>query len=252
MRIWRLALQILVTPDGVIRRLRGNRLSIQRLLFFLGVVGLLRGALEAIWLYAMAQQPALWMRLAQDPGRYAVEGAPFVAANGMTAYLRWVMYTVLFLGIARWFGRTCPFVLLRDLTGLALGLYLVPVAVNILYLFFPLPVVQFPISDVYQPIVGLGTWVASVWFGWIAFRIFRAGCGLANGEALLGAVFIPLFDKVLFIGASGLVFRWRELAWMPVTSRMVLVTVGFLAAALVALPFFIWMGRRLAAEKAVR
>ncbi len=250
--IARLCGHLLTRPRAAVRILRETVPSGWALMGFLGVVGLLRGSLEAIWLYAMARRPGLLEQLLLDPMRYLVEGALFVAANGMTAYLRWAMYVFLFMAIARWFGRRVPFARMGTLTALLLGLYLVPVLVNTLYLFVPLPVFQFSVSQVYQPYMGLGTLVASIWFAWVAFWIFRDACGLSMAESLLGALFIPLLDKALFIGGAAVVFRWHWLTWLPVTSRMAWVTLGFLIAAGLAIPAFLWFGRRLSGPQVSR
>lgn len=252
--IIRLCLRLLFTPRRGIRAILESPPRRGSLLVFLGVVGILRGVLEAAWLYGMARQPGFLARLLETPGRYLAEGALFVAANGMTAYLRWALYLVLFLGVARWYwyGKRVPFRALGDMVGLALGLYLVPVLINVLYLFFPLPVVQFPVTQAYQPIIGIGTWVASAWFGWVAFRIFSDFCGMSRAESLLGALFIPLVDKALFIGAAAVIFRWQWLVSLPVTERMGLATLGFLAVALASIPVFLRVGRRLAGTEAGR
>lgn len=239
----RLSWLLLTRPQRAIPALQEGVLSGWALVGFLGVVGLLRGILEAVWLYAMARRPGILERLLLDPARYLAEGALFIAANGVTAYLRWAMYAFLFMAVARWFGRKVPFARLGTLTALLLGLYVVPVVVNTLYLFVSLPVVQFPVSQVYQPLIGFGTVIATVWFAWVAFWIFRDACGLSRTESLLGAVFIPLLDKVLFIGGAAAVFQWRWLAWLHVTTRMGLVTLGFLGAAAAAIPLFFWLGR---------
>lgn len=241
----RLSWWLLTRPRRAIPAIQGDVPSGWALAGFLGAVGLLRGLLEAVWLYAMARRPGLLEQLLLDPARYLAEGALFVAANGMTAYLRWAMYAFLFMAVSRWFGRKVPFARLGTLTALLLGLYVVPVLVNTLYLFVSLPVLQFPVSQAYQPFIGLGTLVATFWFAWVAFWIFCEACGLSKVESLLGAVFIPLLDKVLFIGGAAVVFQWRWLTWLPVSARMGLVTLGFLAAAAAAIPLFLWLGRRL-------
>ena len=240
----RLALLLLIRPRAGIREALERPPSPGSLLLFLGVVGLLRGLLEAVWLYAMANRPGLLLQLSQDPTRYLMEGLLFVAANVMTAYLRWAMYAALFLGIARWFGQRISFNNMKILAGLMLGLYLVPVLVNSLYLVLPLPSVKFTVAQVYQPIIGIGQMVTTVWFAWIAYTIFRQVCGLQAWEALMGAVFIPLLDRVLFVGAAAAIFQWRWLACQPVTQRMGLVTIGFLVVAAVAVPLFLRAGTR--------
>lgn len=246
-----LSILLLRHPRQAIRQALAHPPSTKSLLLFLGIVGFLRGLLEALWLYGMAYRPGILLELLQEPNRYLLEGALFIAANVMTAYLRWAMYAVLFSGVARWFGRRIPFRHLTILTGLMLGLYLVPVIVNSLYLIFPLPSIKFSVSQVYQPVIGVGQLVATAWFAWVAYHVFRAACGLSNQEAVLGAAFIPLLDRVLFVAGAAVVFQVRDLALLPVTFRMGLVTVGFLIVAVVATPLLLWFGRRMSEERHV-
>ena len=246
MKAMRLSFLLLTRPKEGVRQALAHPPSLRALLLFLGIVGFLRGLLEALWLYGMAHKQGIILQLLlAEPGRFLLEGALFLAANVMTAYLRWAMYAVLFLGIARWFGRQVRFADLRTLTGLMLGLYVAPVLVNGLYLVFPLPSIKFAVSPVYQPVIGLGQLVATAWFAWAAYHIFRTVCGLEAREACLGALFVPLLDRVLFVGAAAAVFQLKPLTWLPVTLRMGLVTVGFLMVALLAVPFLLWLGRRL-------
>lgn len=250
MTTWRLAFVMLTRPREGVARVLAAPPSTRSLLWFLGIVGLLRGVLEALWLFVLARQPDLIAQLTQQVGRYALEGALFLAANVMTAYLRWAMYAVLFLGIARWFGRRVPFGTLTTLAGLLLGLYVMPVLVNTLYLILPLPSIRFAVSAVYQPVIGLGQLVATAWFAWVTFHIFRQACGLSRPQAILGALFIPLLDRFLFVAGAAVVFRWQSLAWLPVTARMGLVTVGFLLVAAIAAPLLLRLGRRWGRESA--
>lgn len=252
MKAARLSIGLLTRPRRAIRALDAEAPSRGSLLVFLGVVGLARGALEAVWLYAMARRPGLLEQLLMDPARHLGEGALFVAANVMTAYLRWAMYAFLFMAVAWWFGRKGSFARLGTLTALLLGLYVAPVVVNTLYLFSSFPVFQFPVSQAYQPMVGIGTVAASFWFAWVAYWIFRDAVGLSKTESLLGAFFIPLLDKALFIGGAAAVFRWGWLAALSTHARMGLVALGFLAAAALAIPVFLRMGRRLGAAEGVR
>ena len=223
-------------------------LPLGSLLVFLGVVGFTRGFLEALWLYAMAHRPDLLLQMIQDPLSALLGMAPFVAANVMTAYLRWAMYTFLFVAVAYWFGQRARFSHLAILAGLMLALYAVPVLVNVLYLFFPLPGLRFSVSQVYQPIIGVGQWVATAWFAWVAFHVFRSACGLSRKEALLGALFIPLVDRALFIGGTAVVFRWQWIASLSASARIQWVTLGFIIAAVAAVPFLLAMGKRLSRQ----
>lgn len=243
--MWRLAFLLLTRPRAGIRQAIGAPPSLNAQLVFLGVIGCWRGVLEAAWLYGMARrQGVLLERLLAETGRFLYEGALFVAANVMTAYLRWAIYAILLLGVARWFGRRVPFERVSVLAAMILGLYVVPVLVNGIYLVAPLPSIRFAVSAVYQPVIGLGQVVATIWFAWVTYHIFRQACSLSVLPAALGAVFIPLLDRVLFVGAAALVFRVRALAWLPVPSRMGVVTVGFLLVALIATPTLLWLGRR--------
>lgn len=249
-RTFALAIEFLCRPRRGIAHALAAPPSTRSLLWFLGIVGFLRGALEALWLFLLARQPDLVAHLTQQAGRYVFEGALFLAANVMTAYLRWAMYAILLLGITRWFGRRIAFSGLTTLSGLLLGLYVVPVLVNALYLVLPLPSIRFAASAVYQPVIGLGQLVATAWFAWVTYHIFRQACGLPRGHAALGALFIPLLDRFLFVAGAAVVFQWRSLAWLPVTARMGLVTVGFLLVAAIAAPLLLRLGRHWGRERA--
>lgn len=245
--ILRSALALLTRPGKTAEEVLRNPPPWRELLIFLGVVGFLRGFLEMFWLYGMAYRPGLWELLWQERLRHGLEAALFLAANGMTAYLRWAMYGFLFLAVARWFGRRISFREGMTLAGLMLALYVVPVLVNTLYLLFPLPIIRFNVAQVYRPVIGLGQVVTAVWFVWVAQAIFRRAAGLTRGEALSGAIFIALLDRALFVGAAWAVFRWEWLNHLPVGPRMLWVSVGFLVVAVAAVPLLLRFGRWIAA-----
>lgn len=245
--ILRSAFALLTRPGKAVDGILRNLPRWKELLIFLGLIGCLRGFLEIFWLYGMAYRPGLWELLWQERLRHGLEAALFLAANSMTAYLRWAMYGFLFLAVARWFGRRVAFRDGMTLAGLLLALYLVPVLVNALYLLFPLPIIRFDVAQAYRPVIGLGQVVTAVWFIWVAQAIFRRAGGLTRGEALSGGIFIALLDRALFVGAAWAVFRWDWLSHLPVATRMLWVSVGFLAVAVAAVPLLLRFGRRVAA-----
>ncbi len=240
---WKLSFLLLTRPRQGVRAVLAEPPTLKSLLLFLGVVGFLRGFLEALWLLGMQYQPGMWTVLLQEPSRYFWEGGLFITANVMTAYLRWAMYAFLFAALMRWFGVRVSFKHLSALAGLIMGLYVVPVLINTLYLVLPLPILKFSVSSVYQPIVGLGTLVTAFWFFAVALKIFHVFCGLKRKEAVLAALFIPLLDRVFFVGSAAVLFQLKQLAWLPVTPRMSFVTVGFIVVALAVSPLLLWFGR---------
>lgn len=246
--ILRSAWALLTRPHSAVNEILHRLPPWRRLLIFLGVIGLLRGFLEMFWLYGMTYRPGLWELLWQERLRHGLEAVLFLAANGMTAYLRWAMYGFLFLAIARWFGRVVPFRQGMTGVGLLLIFYLVPVLVNVLYLLFPLPIIRFDVAQVYRPVIGLGQVVATVWFVWVAHWLFRRLGGFTRWEALLGALFIALVDRFLFVAAAGVVFHWNWLTHLPVAPRMLWVSVGFLVVSVVAVPLILRFSRWLGPE----
>lgn len=241
------AIRLLMRPKVSVSKIISNPPSLKAVLLFLGIAGFLRGFLEAGWLYGMQGQLAVWLwKIGTQPMQFLQEGgALFLAANILTAYLRWSIYLLIFIGAARWFGRRAALKPLMILLGLLMGLYVLPVIVNAFYLVAPLPSVRFAVSDLYQPVIGLGQVITSVWFAWVSYHIFKTACGLRPSEAFWTATLIPLLDRVLFVGAAAAIFHWKPLAQLPAISRTNWVTTGFLLAAVIAIPALIALSRRL-------
>ena len=127
-------------------------------------------------------------------------GIPFILSSITCGYVRWVGFALLPCLLAKFWGKEARYKDFLRVTGIMMGLYLVTILPNFAYLFFKLPMIQFNVSKVYNPAIGLGQWITALGLVTIIYKASRIILGLSGFQALLCGI------SVLLVNIGALVF----------------------------------------------
>lgn len=239
-------LHLLFQPTTTIPRISHEKPSWVRIAVFLFWVATLRWLLELIWELVMAGQlrqtfltPVLLKR------QIVSDGMLFFVGHLTTVYLRWAMFALIaYLG-SRVLGRRVRFDVLLRLYGIALGLFVVTVLPNYLYVFFSLPLLRFEVSEIYTPVVGIGQLLSALWLIVISSKILRSISGLSWFESILVSLLIPLTNFGLLVLCAWMFFNLPAIIGLPQREMFLIAAWCFIPATLLATPLLLWAGREM-------
>jgi hypothetical protein len=172
------------------------------ILALLVVLGLTRGLLEFALILLRAGHFLITLSQPYALRSYLVTGGGFLVANAVTAVARWVMLAVTVYALGRWLGGRGRFDQLLRVFGPVLVVYPLTILPDYLYLFFSLPAIRFGISPIYNPVIGVGQLVVSVWLVAFGYVVARRVHGLGRlDSALVGAALELASLGSLVVGA---------------------------------------------------
>lgn len=236
-------LVLLKSPGRGLEEIRQRPMRLRSLALFLLGVGFLRGFLDVPWVYWQAGRLPLLPPLLTDPGWYLYNIGPFILSDVVTALVRWVLFTTIVYGLGRFLAGQGSYRVTLNFFGAVLGITLVTILVDYLYLFFQLPLIRFQVSPQYSPVIGLGQVITSVWIGFVTWLLARREYGLPFWPALSLGAFIPLLNTGLFL------LVMRALFWLlPEDARfnslVPLLNTAFVVLGLAAFAWLFLLGRR--------
>ena len=181
----------------------------KKIYIFLTLMGLLRGALETLWIFLMSGGLGQLYISLKRPSWYLFECGPFLLANVTTVFFRWAFFSLLILWAVRFQGRNINykvayFDLLRKVSKI-LWLYPLAVLPNYLYLFRQLPLIRFRVSGMFQPAIGIGQVITGALTIFMIYRITRQLFGSNKTQSILTGLWVVLFDRAIYV-FSGWVF----------------------------------------------
>lgn len=238
--------RLVVHPTTAIRRIIHEQPDLTRIVLFVFVVSSLRGIVEGIWVLLrvgqLGQVATSWTLF---HGYLRLE-VPFLISSLTCGYVRWVGFAVACYWLGRFFGGTQGrFNDWLRLTGIFMGLYLVAILPNFAYLIWKLPVIQFHISSLYNPGLGVGQMLTSVWLVVLLYQAARIVHGLPRFQSLLIGASIPLANIGALVLGSSIFFNLPRLDALPFRGAMHLATWVFIVITVLTIPLFLRWGYRL-------
>lgn len=232
-------------PTYGMRKILEEKPSFKQIALFLFVVSTLRGIIEGIWVLLrvgqLEQVVTSWVLLKS----YLRLGIPFIVSSITCGYVRWVGFALAPFLLGRFFGKQSRFEDWLRLSGFFMGLYLLAILPNFAYLVFKLPVIQFHISPIYNPGMGIGQVVTSIWLAVLLYKAARIIHGLPRVQTFLIGTSVPLLNVGALILGSMAFFNLPPLGVLPFRGAMNLATWVFILITLLVIPVFLWSGYRL-------
>ena len=240
----RLFLRLLVLPGSTIDRILARPPGFARLTVWVAALGALRGAVEGLWILLMAGQFGALLALGQ--GRVAAwyldAAGPFLLANLLTGLFRWGLFAIVPYALGRFAGGGGRWRDFLRVYGVAMGIYVVTILPNYAYLGWDLPTIRFDVSRSYNPLLGVGQLLTSLWLAWFSFVAARRLHRLPRFEAAMVGLAVPLTNLALFVVASRVFFNLRPLVALARAELFWFSTAAFIVAALVAIPILFLAG----------
>ena len=237
---------LLVKPTGTVYQITQDRPGFREIAIFLFSVGAARGIIELFWELLMAGQlgrtlsnPELFRR------QFLADGSILVLGNVTTAYVRWGMFALIPFVLCRFLGSRVRFEVFLRLYGIVLGLFVVTLLPNFLYLFFKLPMLRFEVSEVYNPVFGIGQVLTSLALIFITYKIARIAAGLPRWESLLVSPAIPLVNIGLLVLCSHIFFNLPAVMGLSHRKGLYIAAACFVVATSAAVPILLWLGFRI-------
>lgn len=214
-------------------------------MLFLGCVGLLRWILETIWYYLSLEHGATLVQDMARPGWYLTIAAPFAVANIVTACGRWVIFAFVPFALGAALGGKARFRPFLNVYAAALGIYVVTILINYVYLWVDIPFFQLGVSEVYRPNIGVGQIVTSLWLVWVTYHAGRILHGLDAASALLVGFSLPVLNLSLPAVGAAILFRQPTMASANLQQRALVANGLFVLAVLAVIPVLLWLGNRI-------
>jgi hypothetical protein len=238
--------RLLVHPPSAIQRIIHEQPDLTRIVLFVFVVSILRGIVEGIWVLLrvgqLGQVATSWTLFHS----YLRLGIPFLISSLTCGYVRWIGFALAAYWLGRFFGgKQGRFNDWLRLTGIFMGLYLVAILPNFAYLIWTLPMIQFRISSLYNPGLGVGQMLTSVWLGLLLYQAVRIVHGLARFQSLLIGASIVLANIGALVLGSLIFFNLPRLDALPFRGTMHLATWVFIVITVLTVPLFLRWGYRL-------
>ena len=236
---------LLIRPTPAIRKILTDRPSFKRLVIFLLSAGILRGLIEGLWmlpregqLFQIIASPVLFKS-------YMNLGIPFILSSITCGYVRWVGFALLPCLLAKLWGGKARYKDFLRVTGIMMGLYVVTILPNFAYLFFKLPMIQFNVSKIYNPAIGLGQWITAVWLVVIIYKASRIICGLSGFQALLCGLSVLLVNIGALVFGSLVFFNFDYFNTFSLRTTLNIATHIFIGITILTIPVFLWSGMSL-------
>lgn len=243
-------LLIIFKSKETIEKIIQTDISAKRIILFLFWLGILRGILEVIWIFAINKRLIELLFLSRQLCWYLFESGPFVLANILTAYLRWAMYSMVFYLALCFFKIKADFSIILKVFSVILGLYLLTIMMNFLHFFFNIAMIKFQISAIYSYSMGIGQVVSS--FLLILFIYKLGSClGLDRLSSLLSGLLVFSADRIFYFFSAWTYFR---LPLISALSYKNIFNLGNHLSSLVSILLtflFLWIGYRINAQRKI-
>lgn len=236
---------LLIRPTCAIKKILTDRPSFKRLVVFLLLASILRGLIEGLWmllregqLFQIIVSPVLFKS-------YLNLGIPFILSSITCGYVRWVGFALLPCLLAKFWGKEARYRDFLRVTGIMMGLYVVTILPNFAYLFFKLPMIQFNVSKVYNPAIGLGQWITAVWLVVIIYKASRIIYGLSRFQSLLCGLSVLLVNIGALVFGTLVFFNFDYFNTFSSRATLNIATYIFIGITILTVPVFLWLGMRL-------
>lgn len=234
-----------IRPSFAIRKILQEKPSFKRLAIFIFIVSLVRGIIEGVWMLLREGQ---FLPVVVSPvlfKSYAALAIPFILSSITCGYVRWVGFAFLPCLLAEFWGKEARYKDFLRVTGVMMGLYVVTILPNFAYLFFKLPMIQFNVSKVYNPAIGLGQWITALWLVTIVYKASRIILGLCGFHALLCGISVLLANIGALVFGSFVFFNLDYFNAVSLRETLHIATYIFIGITMLAIPIFLWSGMRL-------
>lgn len=240
---------IFIKPKKSIREVAKSAFRLRDVIFLLFWLGLLRGLLECLWLFAVEHRLVEFSFLSTKMHWWVQESGPFILANILTVYLRWAMYSVVFCFMLKFFGKKSDFAKTLRVFSVILVLYVFAILVNFLHCFLKLKMVHFYITGLFSYSLGVGQLISSCFFLIFVYNLSRY-FSLDRISSFLTALLILAIDRIFYFSLG---YAYFKMPFIKNLDYKGVFAVGNNLSSLgsVILTFlFLWLGYRKWAEKA--
>jgi hypothetical protein len=234
-------LTLLWRPRRGLVLLQQHPMSLNSIIVFLIGVGFVRGMLDIPWIYWQAGRLILLLPSMTSPTWYLLNIGPFILAEIITALLRWVLFSTIVYGLGRFLGGQGSYRTTLCMYGALLGITLATILIDYLHLLMPLPLIRFSAAPRYNPVIGLGQVLTSLWIGNITYLVVRSEYQLAVWPSAMVGAFIPLLNTGLFLIVARVLF-WLLPNSIPHNMLLIALNIGFVILGLSAFVALLWWG----------
>ncbi|MDI6591953.1 MAG: YIP1 family protein [Patescibacteria group bacterium] len=246
-------LNIIIRPTSGIRKIVQEKPSFKQIIIFLFIIGLLRGIIEGIWMLLWAGQFSQVISSLILLKSYLKLGIPFIISSISNGYVRWVGFALVACFLGRFFDKKGEFKDFLRVSGIILGVYLLTILPNFLYFFWDkLPMIQYKVSEVYNPAQGIGQILVSFWIVFIFYKVARVISELPKFQAFLVGLSVQFLNLGALIFGSFFFFNLPHLVSLPFKESLSLATYVFIIITLLLIPIFFWLGFKLERWKKIK
>ena len=242
-------LELLFEPGRALSEIAGRPVAWRSLVLFLILVGLLRGLLESVYILLHAGHFLMTLTQPYALRAYALTGSAFLAANVVTALVRWVMFGLVAFWGGRWLGGHGNFDAFLRVFAVALGVYPLTILPDYAYLFWPLPALQFHVSAAYNPVLGIGQVAVSIWLAAFGYLVARRLHGLGRLDSILCGLALELFSLGSLVIGSMVFFNLPAVTALSHDGMILSATAAFTLVTAVAGAAAWKFGRQLEVER---
>lgn len=244
-------LRLLVRPGATVERLVAQSPSFTTIAIWVGVVGLVRWAIECLWILLMAGQLQTLIASGVTSTWY-VEAVPFLLANFLTVGFRWGLFALVPYALGRFAEGRGEWRDFLRVYGVAMGIYVVTILPNFAYFYWDFPAIRFEVSRLYTPLFGIGQILTSIWLVVLGYATARRLHGLPPFESVLVGIAVPTSNVALYVIASGVFFNLPPLLMRGRTELFWIAGLAFGSVVLVAIPVLFWCGFHVARTETTR
>lgn len=236
---------LFIHPAVAIKRIFDEKPSFKGIFLFLLIISILRGVVEGLWVLVKAGQLTQVFASGALFKSYLQLGIPFLISSITCGYVRWMGFALAPCLLARFFGKETRFTDWLRFSGIFLGLYLVAILPNFAYLFFKLPMIHFHISPIYNPGLGIGQMLTSLFTAFLFYKTARMIYGFSRYQSFLIGITVPLLNIGALILGSMIFFNLSRLSRLPFRGAIDIATWIFIFITLLAIPVFLVWGNHL-------